>query len=168
MWRISDVDTNITLDDSTSITAEVDYQTQPPQYEQQLADNDSASSLSPIIGETDGFETTLNRVRALSVGDPDDQGLVTANPVSYKIAMRLLYSAGNVLGPDFPRGSAATDEAGGIRITWRQNGREVRLVCPADNLRSPYLYREFGAEYDVDDPAKSSHVIFRLLWLAGY
>lgn len=40
------------------------------------------------------------------------------------------------------RPRVATDGGGGVRLTWKSQGKELRAVFPADNRRAKYLYME--------------------------
>jgi hypothetical protein len=40
-----------------------------------------------------------------------------------------------------------TDDSGGIRLSWREEDREVRVVVPAD-LSARYIYWQKGDRYD--------------------
>ena len=65
----------------------------------------------------------------------------------------------------FPVGVVAPDGAGGIRILWRQDDKQVRLVVPAAGAREAYLYWQEGDAYDGEKNVSAPAVTRRLRWL---
>jgi uncharacterized protein YuzE len=64
---------------------------------------------------------TLKRLIALLEEDETDEyGILQPTQFAFKLAMRLVVEAYEVMGDSFPRASASTDEQGGIRLTWRK------------------------------------------------
>ncbi|MGH9687725.1 MAG: hypothetical protein ACRD5K_11605 [Candidatus Acidiferrales bacterium] len=65
-----------------------------------------------------------------------------------------------------PRPSITTDDVGGIRFSWRANGKQVRANFGArDGLRS-YIYFESDRDHDVEE-LNADRLSGRLSWLTG-
>src|SRR5436309_326525 len=69
----------------------------------------------------------------------DDYGVIDPTQYAFKSAFKLVRLAQQKMVLRVA-GSASVDSLGGIRITWRRNGREIRLVCPASQTEQIYLY----------------------------
>jgi hypothetical protein len=111
---------------------------------------------------------TLKRLIALLEEDEtDDYGILQPSQTAFKLAMRLIVEAYELLGENFPRASVSTDEKGSIRLTWSKLEPEcaVRLICPADNDQEAYLYHELGDTYAVEQSVTSSVLAQWLKWL---
>ena len=111
---------------------------------------------------------TLKRLIALLEEDEtDDYGVLQPSQPAFKLAMRFIVEAYELLGGSFPRASVSTDEKGAIRLTWSklEPECEVRLVCPADNDQEAYLYHELGDTYAVEQNVTSTVLVQWLKWL---
>jgi hypothetical protein len=56
------------------------------------------------------------------------------------------------------------DGDGGIRVQWRNETRELRLICSAEGLLK--LYWQDGKNYNLEDPTVTN-LITRFKWLKG-
>lgn len=111
---------------------------------------------------------TLKRLIALLEEDETDEyGILQPSQSAFKLAMRLVVEAYEIMGDSFPRASASTDEQGSIRLTWSklEPECEVRLICPADANQQAYLYHELGENYAVEKSVTTSILVQWLEWL---
>ncbi|MFB2835842.1 hypothetical protein [Floridanema evergladense] len=111
---------------------------------------------------------TLKRLIALLEEDETDEyGILQPSQSAFKLAMRLVVEAYEIMGDSFPRASASTDEQGSIRLTWSklEPECEVRLICPTDANQQAYLYHELGESYAVEKSVTASILV---QWLEGY
>jgi hypothetical protein len=111
---------------------------------------------------------TLKRLIALLEEDEtDDYGILQPSQPAFKVAMRFIVEAYELLEESFPRASVSTDEKGGIRLTWSklEPECEVRLICPADRDREVCLYHELGDTYAVEQNVTPSALVEWLRWL---
>jgi len=112
------------------------------------------------------YWTTRDRVEQLAREPETDEDLPeypTDEAVGWAIG--LLSTAGQILGENFPRGSAAVGEDGGVRITWSRGDKEVRLVCGGTRENRSYIYFEDGPVYGVDDVVTGMRLAEFLMWL---
>ncbi len=108
---------------------------------------------------------TLKRlVDLLEENETDEYGVLQPSQTAFKLAMRFVVEAYDVMGDRFPKASASTDEEGGIRLTWSklEPECEVRLICPAQTDQPAYLYHELGDDYAVE---REVTVYILLQWL---
>ncbi len=108
---------------------------------------------------------TLKRlVDLLEEDETDEYGVLQPSQTAFKLAMRFVVEAYDVMGDRFPKASASTDEEGGIRLTWSklEPECEVRLICPAQTDQPAYLYHELGDDYAVE---REVTVYILLQWL---
>ncbi|BAZ13573.1 hypothetical protein NIES4071_54120 [Calothrix sp. NIES-4071] len=112
---------------------------------------------------------TLKRLVALlEEEETDEYGILQPSQSAFKLAMRLVVDAFEIMGDSFPRASASTDEQGSIRLTWNKKeapSSEVRLVCPADANQQAYLYHEMEDNYAVEHDITTSILVQWLEWL---
>ena len=111
---------------------------------------------------------TLKRLVALlEEEETDEYGVLQPSPAAFKLAMRLVVEAYDVMGDRFPKASASTDEQGSIRLTWSklEPECEVRLICPACADQQAYLYHELADDYAVEREVTVSMLLQWLEWL---
>jgi hypothetical protein len=111
---------------------------------------------------------TLKRLVALLEEDEaDEYGVLQPSQAAFKLAMRFIVEAYDVMGESFPKASASTDEQGSIRLTWSkiESDCEVRLICPAHHDQQAYLYHELGNNYAVEREVTVSILLLWLEWL---
>jgi hypothetical protein len=65
-----------------------------------------------------------------------------------------------------PEPILTTDDQGGIRITWRSNGREIRANFGGQPDLRTYLYHESGSQYGIEDLNDRS-LSDRLRWIVA-
>lgn len=111
---------------------------------------------------------TLKRLIALLKEDETDEyGILQPSQAAFKLAMRFIVEAYDVMGDRFPKASASTDEQGSIRLAWSklESECEVRLICPAGTDQPVYLYHELGNDYAVEREVTVSILSQWLEWL---
>src|ERR1022692_2237346 len=75
--------------------------------------------------------SSLSRLsELLGANGEDDYGVLDPTQHAFKNALDLVIGSDRFLTFSLP-GSPSVDSRGGIRITWKLSGREIRLVCPA-------------------------------------
>jgi hypothetical protein len=72
--------------------------------------------------------------------------------------------AKQLLGQKWAIPRVSTDDAGGLRLSWRNGAKELRAVVPAD-LLSRYLYWQDGEKHGGDHSFGSGTLYARLQWL---
>jgi len=119
---------------------------------------------SQILTSRAAFQTTVARVLELLEADDDD----TARPDEYTvyIAARWLYLTYFQMDKTFPKGAAAIDEEGGIRIYWQSPTRNVQLAIPNEPSAKPWIYHQEGQEYSLDREVSPEKLAYWLNWLA--
>jgi hypothetical protein len=110
-----------------------------------------AQSVRPA---SNSIAITLKRLVALLLreDETDEYGVLQPSQAAFKMAMNFVVEVYDVMGDQFPKASAGTDEQGGIRLTWSKldSDGEVRLVCPAQVDQTAHIYHELGDEYAVE------------------
>ncbi|HWR37006.1 MAG TPA: hypothetical protein VN622_14180 [Clostridia bacterium] len=98
-----------------------------------------------------GLRRTLRSLDELS-GEPEEDEYGPARPslFAHAMATELLRSSAALIDP-FPAGSACTDTAAGLRITWRKQNRQLRLVLPPTPEGRSYLYAQAGSQHQITD-----------------
>lgn len=94
-----------------------------------------------------------------------DEDFIAPSAYAYECARDFMFAAFNSFGCKLPVPFYVPDGEGGIRIEWEQGARELRLICPASDSQSPYLYHEEGSDYEVDEQVTDSVLRERLRWL---
>jgi hypothetical protein len=113
-----------------------------------------------------GLARTLLSLHALVDEQEEDDEYGPAHPTdfAYRSANYLVRRAASLL-TFFPAGSACTDGVAGIRLTWRDQTREIRLVLsPTPHGRS-YLYRQQGEQYEITEDITEDRLAALLRWL---
>lgn len=97
--------------------------------------------------------TVESLLELLELEDEDDYGVLKPTEYAYLTAMKLVLEAYKVLGSDFPKASASTDDLGGIRLTWtcQEPERKVRLFCPSNDEQPVDIYYSTRNDYGVVD-----------------
>ena len=126
-----------------------------------------AASVSWIpAGFKPGFRRTLRSLDAL-VNEPDEDdefGPARPTDFAYRSAVNLMRRAASLL-TFFPAGTACTDSVAGIRVTWRQQTRQVRLVLAPAPLGRSYLYAQAGEQYQITEDISEDRLATWLQWL---
>ncbi len=118
-------------------------------------------------GGASNFTTTLKSIlKLLDLEASDDYRILKPTEYAFKTAMQLVVDAYEVMESDFPKGSASTEDRGGIKITWknRETRRLVRLFCPCNSEQPVDIYHDSSDEYNVEDVYSVSTLVHRLEW----
>ncbi len=95
----------------------------------------------------------------------DDYGEIGPSQPAFNNAVQLVVKAALIMGKDVPS-SPVVDSQGGIRITWRRDGRQVKLVCPAGEDAPVYIYEDSDGDHSVRNWDITPEVLAdRLTWL---
>src|SRR5205085_643412 len=115
-----------------------------------------------------GLAQTFAELQDVYADDEEhNETFLRPTPAAFASALSVVIQAYLSMGHHFPRASVAADGGGGIRLTWMNGERNVRLVFSARDPASPYLYHEAGSEYDVVRDVTPPNVEQWLRWLAG-
>jgi hypothetical protein len=97
----------------------------------------------------------------------DDYGQIGPDQISFGTVLKLVKTAESmVVTGTAPSGSPSVDSRGGIRITWRNGEKEIRLICSPDNPRSVYLYLEGpNMEAEIQEAATGQTLSDSFSWL---
>lgn len=114
----------------------------------------------------DGVNSTLRSIESLKEELDEGDGY-PARPSEYALtfAMDTVKHAGALLDIDVPAGSACTDVNGGIRVTWRDLPREVRLVIPGLPTGRGYIYIRSGLKSNILDDLSPDVLAVQLMRL---
>ncbi len=96
-----------------------------------------------------------------------DEEFLEPTKYAYDCARRFMLEAYKVFQYALLTPHYVPDGEGGIRIEWENGTRELRLICPSSESKSPYLYHEDGDEYGVDEQVTDSKLNERLQGLIG-
>jgi hypothetical protein len=115
----------------------------------------------------DGISGTLRSINILT-GEADEGDGYPAVPSVYALdlALQLVERAGARVMTDSPVGSASSDVNGGIRVTWRSESRELRLVIPGTPNGQGYLYVHTGSKSEISAVLSFDTLAARLAWLS--
>jgi hypothetical protein len=80
----------------------------------------------------------------------DDYGSIIPSMFAFETAVGFVRGAIKILGEDVVS-SPVVDSQGGIRVTWKRGGRQVKLVCPATKEGSLYIYQSSAGGNSVQD-----------------
>ena len=106
-------------------------------------------------------------ISLLSEGGEDDHGQIGPSQFAFKNAFMLVADAISILGDDVPS-SPVVDSQGGIRITWRNGNKHVKLICPAERDAAVYIYQASGDGNSLRNQNVTAAVLAdRLSWLTN-
>jgi hypothetical protein len=77
----------------------------------------------------------------------DDYGRLGPTQYAFKTASRMVKRAELLCG-GMLCSSPAVDSEGGIRVSWRQGDRQVKLICPANADGQMYIYHHDASTND--------------------
>ena len=106
------------------------------------------------------FAAFVNDVLALF--NEEDETPPHAEVVLWVFASSVL--AKRLLGQNWTVPRIATDDAGGLRLSWRSGQKELRAVIPAD-LSLRYLYWQNGDDHGGEHNFGSGTLYSRLQWM---
>ena len=110
--------------------------------ETKIADKYSVRSQSatfPDVFESPDFFTTINRLNSFELEEDDEDRPST---FAYETTVSFLKRAAQFLGRGFPRASVSVGAGQGLRLTWRLQGGEIRLIVDGSKLGKSYIYVE--------------------------
>lgn len=118
-----------------------------------------------LTGE--GISGTLHSINELT-NEVDEGDGYPAVPSAYALgrACNLVERAGTLVMNESPAGSASSDVNGGIRVTWRSESRELRLVIPGTPAGRGYIYLRSGSESKISEDLSLDTLAARLAWLS--
>jgi hypothetical protein len=120
------------------------------------------------VSKHPGLKRLLAKLVELSYGDENDD-FGRLKPTTYALFTTTLLlmrvARGLPRGVAFPHGALSTDSVGGVRIEWRNGGRNVRLVVASNPSNPHYIYYEEGEQFDVITPVSITHLRERIKWL---
>jgi len=113
----------------------------------------------------DGLVIVLARLDALREEDDDEMGDASPTSAAFERTRDLVIRANEQMQNEFPRGTASTEHDGGIRIEWRRDNREVKLVAAAQPGSQEYLYHEEGNAHGLEKEVHPARLAEWLDWL---
>lgn len=116
------------------------------------------------INQQENFANFREGLFELTQDEYDEEFLAPTN-FSYQSILKFLDSLSKSFNKRLPLPNFIPDGEGGIRAEWENQGRELRLVCPAKPNWKPYLYHEEGDSYDVEKDLKVGTFIKWFSWL---
>lgn len=102
----------------------------------------------------------------LSERGKDDYGALDPTQFAFKTALEFVLYAEHSLGRE-TRSAPVVDSEGGIRITWRNGDRQIKLICPAAPSAPIYIYQysSVGGSSVLNQNVTSTTLTGRLSWL---
>ena len=98
-----------------------------------------ASAPQPSLGRE--IPVSLSRlVDLLDDNGEDDYGVIGPTQFAFKTAFRMIEKAEKIAGGEFSS-SPSVDAEGGIRVTWRNGDRQIKLICPSAPDLPMYVYQ---------------------------
>ncbi len=94
----------------------------------------------------------------------DDYGEVAPSQYAFKSAYLLIAKAERVMAMQVV-GSPCVDSVGGIRVAWKRQDRQVRLICPASSSEHAYIYKQAGDTQETIHAPTSDTLANTLTWL---
>ncbi len=106
------------------------------------------------LQRADGFSTIHADLLELLADDEDDEEQIKPTEYAFSRSLRLLLDTQALRLQSFPRASVTADFNGGIRLQWKANDRQLRVVIPSHVDGHHYLYHESGDLFEaMDDPS---------------
>lgn len=95
----------------------------------------------------------------------DDYGRIDPTQFAFKTACEFVLRAESMLEWDI-RSSPVVDSEGGIRVTWTNGDKQVKLFCPASANASVYIYESSPTGSSVHNQNVTVETLAnRLSWL---
>lgn len=114
-----------------------------------------------------GAESSLSRLLTLlEQNGEDDYGILGPTQHGFLTACRIIDGAERQMVYSIP-GSPCVDSQGGIRVTWRLGGKEVRLICPSAPEQKPYIYEESETHNQATHDVTPETLAQKLSWLVS-
>jgi hypothetical protein len=120
------------------------------------------------IEEVAPFSESLTRLyELLTQNGEDDYGILGPSQLAFHSAFGLVARAEKLMTTRMS-GSPSVDSTGGIRMTWRYLGNEIRLVCPSTNAQKTYIYQQAGnTQRETMHNVTPALLAEKLTWLAS-
>jgi hypothetical protein len=115
---------------------------------------------------------SLSLSRLLDLLEDSDEDVadgITPGPTqhAFKTAFRLVERAETILGTEL-RASSVVDSEGGVRVTWRELDRQVKLICPATRSAPIYIYHASPSGNGLRNQNVTAKVLAdRLAWMTN-
>ncbi len=110
------------------------------------------------------WESLEERLNEVMQDDDYDEDYAAPSESAYTRTKTFLYEACKVFEDNLRIPYFVPDGDGGLRVEWEYQGREVRLLCPAQDAQSGNIYFEEGEVYGVEE-ATVTAFLKRLGWL---
>jgi hypothetical protein len=107
------------------------------------------------------FKTELEQL----LSEDYDEEFLKPTRFALTTMMSFLLSLSQSFSPPLPIPHFIPDGEGGLRAEWERFGKEIRLVCPSDGSRKPYLYFELGDSYDLVRDISNAKFVGQFKWL---
>jgi hypothetical protein len=120
---------------------------------------------TPAVVSTPNSVSFRRLFELLDERGEDDYGKIDPTQYAFKNACVLALTAEEMLGRDI-KCSPVVDSEGGIRVTWKNQNKQVKLICPATVKAPIYIYEsspDGSTIYDKD--VTSIALAKRLSWL---
>jgi len=133
------------------------------QVENVTTNPQSSINIEFLLNQGSPIDDILADLRDLLKEDEEDE-YGTLKPTKHALSWTILLIIGAYVKPhnQWPFGCVATDSEGGIRIEWRSQKGEVRLVVHASDDKKNYIYHQFDGQYAIDVEAHPRKLIW---WL---
>jgi hypothetical protein len=108
------------------------------------------------------FRTFIEELFDLQNDDEEDV------PIAPQVLAEVLDATSEsfvLLGGRWARPRVSTDDAGGVRLSWSVENRELRAVFPASVNRYGYLYRQDGNDHGTINNFTGATLSNQLRWL---
>jgi len=96
----------------------------------------------------------------------DDYGMLDPTQHSFRSAFKLVRNAQKQMVFRIV-GSPSVDSLGGIRVTWRREDREIRLVCPGNRAELIYVYQQSERRNQAIHGVTPTILADKLSWLVS-
>ena len=136
----------------------------PPEYYMHVVGMASAPQPS-LSGE---IPVSLSRlVDLLEENGEDDYGMIGPTQFAFKTAFRMIQRAEKLAGGEFSS-SPSVDSEGGIRVTWRCEDRQIKLICPSTPDVPMYIYQSSQERSNIrNQNVTDTTLADKLSWLAN-
>jgi hypothetical protein len=147
----------------TFLNAEATWNSTPSQT--LLAHHESIEAQG-AAASTSVVDTQARLLDLLGDRGEDDYGPLDPTQHAFLSAFRLARDAQRHMTLRVA-GSPSVDSRGGIRVTWRKEGREIRLICPSDRTEEVYIYEQSERRNRVIHGVTAPILAGKLSWLVS-
>src|SRR5262249_26460762 len=111
----------------------------------------TAEMVTTAPADTSGLAQTFAELQEGFADDEEyDETFLRPTATAFAAALSMTVQVYLLMAERFPRASVAADGGGGVRLTWTDGDRNVRLVFSAREPESPYLYHETALQYGLE------------------